>query len=171
VSGTTDCEYIADLGNSSDYGDVFFGGDFVEIERHEFVLRDEDSLSIQGGGSAGSYSISPDLLAAYETLILVFKAGSGDNTNPGEAVAYVLSDVLSGDWLSPFTRTTGRCDGTAYEMEDGSRTTDCTRQVSHIALLGREGDDIPQAPLPGGLPLLMAAGGALWVLRRKSAQA
>ena len=170
VTGTTACEFIADMANSSDYDDVFFGGGFTEIARHEFTGLDLDHLTVQGGASAGSFAIAPGLLALYDTLVLVFKSGSGGNTTPGEAVAYVIGDTLSGDWLSPFTRTTGNCDGTSFTGTHRGKSIDCTRQVSHIALLGRQGDDIPQAPLPGGLVLFLTAGALAFGLRSRQSE-
>lgn len=170
VTGTTGCEFMTELAMHSDYSDVFFGGNFVEIDRVEDGLAGQGYLQTSGGLSSGTFSIAASLTAIYDTFILVFKAGTDSNTLPGEAVAYVVGATLDGSYLSPFSKSTGNCDGTAYSALNRGTTVDCTRQISHIALLARVEEPSP-VPLPAGLPLLMTAGAAFWVMRRRAAQA
>lgn len=170
VGGVSACEYLVDLQSHSNYDDLFFGGGFVEIDRTDLIVS-TGALTTTGGNKVGKYEISTAVLDMYEKLVLVFKAGSGSTTTPGELVAYKLTG-LSGDYQTPFAKSTGNCDGTVFTGVNKGRPVDCTREISHIALLGIEKTDtpdIPGVPVPASLPLLLTGLGLTgWLTRRRA---
>jgi hypothetical protein len=160
--GTFMCEFGTGFVNypTNVYDDVFFGGGFTEIERDGSAPNASGSLTGVGGNLAGEFSIAASLLNTYSSFVLVFKSAQEDNTAPSEVVAYNVGTQLTGDYLSPFAKTKGdSCDvDPTY--------TDCAREISHVALLGK----IAAVPLPAsGLLLLSVLGAGAFVGRRKKA--
>ena len=141
------------------YDDAFFGGGYTQIERDVGGTNATGNLTGDGGDLAGDFIISASLQNTYSSFVLVFKSAVDGNTAPSSAVAYMLGTELTGDYLSPFAKTTGNCDvDPTY--------ADCAREISHVALLGK----IAAVPLPAsGLLLLSVLGAGAFVGRRKKA--
>lgn len=160
ASGMFMCEFATGLtapNPTGAYNDAFFGGGFTEIERDGTGTNTTGSLTGGGGTKSGSFSISASLLGTYDSFVLVFKSANDGNTAPSSAVAYLLGTQLTGDYLTPFARTTGNgCNGTPT-------FTGCERDVSHIALLGK----IDPVPLPAAGWLMIGGFASLLVLRRR----
>jgi len=172
--GTFMCEFGTGFANyeTDAYNDVFFGGGFMQIERDSSGTNTSGNLTGGGGNLAGDFSIAASLLDTYSSFVLVFKAGQESNTAPSDVVAYKLGTQLTGNYLTPFAKTTGS--NCAYEPEvdvdvDIAPTysyTNCGKEISHIALLGK----VAAVPLPAsGLLLLSVLGAGAFVGRRKKA--
>ncbi len=152
TSGATtfDCEFVLSVANSGsgEYDNLFFGGGFTEIGRVDPLPGSSGGLTITGTTKAGTWSISNTLLSTYNDFVLVFKSASQNFTKPGEVVAYNVGSVLSGDFLSPIFKSNGNC------SSNTTTNPDCAREISHVALLGKEGMAV--VPVPATLPLLFS---------------
>ena len=156
------CEFGTGFANypTNVYDSVFFGGGFTEIERDGSGTNSSGNLTGGGGNMAGDFSIAASLLSTYSSFVLVFKSAQEDITAPSEVVAYKLGTQLTGDYLSPFAKTTGN------NCDVDPTYADCAREISHVALLGK----IAAVPLPAsGLLLLSVLGAGAFVGRRKKA--
>jgi len=96
----------------------------------EMVDRDENNGALRG------YAFDPDDVGGAETMMLVFKSGSV-NQSPS-LIAYLVNST-AGDWETPFTR-----DPFPSHPVNG-------RTISHISYYTRS-DDLPTpfAPVPTG---------------------
>lgn len=156
------CEFGTGFANypTNVYDSVFFGGGFTEIERDGSGTNSSGNLTGGGGNMAGDFSIAASLLNTYSSFVLVFKSAQEDITAPSEVVAYNVGTQLTGDYLSPFAKTTGN------NCDVDPTYADCAREISHVALLGK----IAAVPLPAsGLLLLSVLGAGAFVGRRKKA--
>lgn len=164
------CQFEVNVPNSSDtaYNGLFFGGGFTQVARVNNPGGTSGVLELLGGSKSGEWNIAASVLSMYESLVLVFKSASPNNTDPGEAVAYLVGDILSGDYITPFFSNVG-----ANCRNNTTTAQICERDISHVALLGKKingggGGGPGQVPVPASLPLLLGALGiAGFVSRRR----
>ncbi len=103
VSGTSDCQYTADVADDlttiplTANQQAFFG-----FSDWQFASRIFDSLS-GTGGQAGSWDITSIFNAGWTDVMLIFKGGADAANDMNGLVGYLLDDgVLLGTWESPF---------------------------------------------------------------------
>lgn len=110
-------------------------------------------MDFTGDGTPGSWSITN--APTFVDVMLVFKTGNLNNTNPGSLVGYML-DALSG----------------SFELT-GFGNNDQGKEISHISVYFRNNPDRPNlenpVPIPGAA-WLMGAGLVVFARKRKAAQ-
>lgn len=158
VSGTSSCEYSTtadqDFLNTNpmtvnseaffNFTDWAFGG----------KVGENTGYVGSGEGLSGSWNISSVIQSSWSDVMLVFKSGQGTTL-----VGYLLEDgATSGTWDSPFLKSVFNFNGGAV------------RDVSHISVYYRQGEDGPgtEVPEPGSLAALAIAGGFIVSRGRKA---
>lgn len=163
VTGSAGCEFSKISGNDSEAvvnDEAFFGGGWSFLVRDNNVdgvdtgVNSALKLVFTGGNDPdsqmpGQYSFTADPTLEY---MLVFKGGNINNTLPGSVIGYLLTASL-GTYISPL-------------LNDNNLNP---REISHISLYAREGDNSTVVPLPAAAWLLLTGLAGLGFIGRRRA--
>ncbi|HEX9858708.1 MAG TPA: VPLPA-CTERM sorting domain-containing protein [Paracoccaceae bacterium] len=154
VTPNIGCEALTSADNDSNaaVSGMFGVTDWMQIAKVDPVPGTDGGLTIGGDEQEGTWSISGAILAAYESIMLIFKGG--DQALPTAVVGYLIN-TSPGVYTSPF-----------YDIQPGGPLAGTFRikDISHISLYVANPSPIP---LPAAGILLIGALGGLGLLRRR----